>query len=163
MKHGNPERGTEAARGSNGASAMDPVKFFRRRQFALGPEYVGFTGWNRTPIAKDYLLTVHPDLPVTHIENAGNSLIMLGYAIDPYAPAAREREILDRILKTISRIDDIIEHLEKLTGRFVLIIKFGEHLWLFHDAVALRQVQYCKDKQGRTWCASQAETLAERF
>jgi len=53
--------------------------------------------------------------------------------------------------------------IEGLTGRFVLIFQIQANTWLFHDAVAMRQVNYAQDKMGETWCASQAETLAERL
>ncbi|HKZ36224.1 MAG TPA: hypothetical protein VJ184_01145 [Chryseolinea sp.] len=140
---------------------MDQIKFFRRRQFLLGPEHIEFDGWKRTKIEDNYLLTVHPDLPVTIVEQQENKGVLLGYAIDPYQPDLTEEGILQRFVMGNISIAEVISGLEKLSGRFVLIVKSNEDLWLFHDAVALRQVQYCRDEHGAIWCASQAETLAE--
>lgn len=141
----------------------DRVKFFRRRQFVLGPCHVDYEGWNRLKVDDKYLLTVHPDLLTTVVEQQENKAIMLGYAIDPYQPALSEKDILQPIVRSPSSIVDVISGLEKLSGRFILIVKGREGLWLFHDAVALRQVHYCRDQQGAVWCASQAETLADKL
>ncbi len=141
----------------------DRVKLFRRRQFVLGPEHVDYEGWKRLKVEDNYLLTVHPDLLTTIVEQQQNKAVLLGYAIDPYAPELKDEAILQRFVCGIMSVKDIISGLENLSGRFVLIIKCPEGLWLFPDACALRQVQYCRDDQGSMWCASQAETLAERL
>ena len=142
---------------------MDRVKYFRRRQFVLGPEHLGFEGWTRLKVEDNYLLTVHPDLPTTIVERMKNKAVLLGYAMDPYQPDLTEEGILQRFVNNTRSVADVISGLEKLSGRFVIIVKCSEGLWLFHDAVALRQVQYYRDGRGAIWCASQAETLAERF
>jgi hypothetical protein len=142
---------------------MDQAKFFRRRQFALGPEYFNYLGWNRIEVAEGFLLTAHPDLPVARACISGRALTMVGYAIDPIDPGLREEQILRKLLEEAQDVTEVSSRLERLTGRFIIIANYGGQMCLFHDAVALRQVQYCKDGQGRTWCASQAETLAERF
>lgn len=141
----------------------DRVKFFRRRQFVLGPEYIDYEGWKRFKVEDNYLLTVHPDLQTAIFEQLENKAFLLGDAIDPYQPSLTNESILKRFVRSPNSVEDVVSGLEKLSGRFVLIVKCREGLWLFHDAVALRQVQYCKDKYGSTWCASQAETLAERL
>lgn len=143
--------------------SMDPIKYFRRRQFLLGPEHREFEGWNRHEITDNYLLTVHPDLPVTTVELLESKAVLLGYAIDPFQPDLSEQNIMQRFVRSIKSVADVISGLEKVSGRFVLIVKCHEGLWIFHDAVALRQVQYCTDQHGAVWCASQAETLAERL
>lgn len=140
---------------------MDRVKFFRRRQFVLGPKHVDYEGWKRLRVENNFLLTVHPDLLTTIVEQQENKAVLLGYAIDPYQPDLTEEDILQRFVRNLMSVADVASGLEKLSGRFVLIVKSHKNLWLFHDAVALRQVQYCQDKQGAVWCASQAETLAE--
>jgi hypothetical protein len=139
----------------------DSVKFFRRRQFALGPQYFEFGGWNRLQLETGYFLTVHPELQVTIAEYGANRAALLGYAIDPYQPDLDDRGILERFAVPAISLDVVLSVLEGLSGRFVLIIKNSKNLWLFHDAVALRQVHYCRDEHNVIWCASQAETLAE--
>lgn len=143
--------------------SMERVKFFRRRQFLLSPEHIEVEGWKNLEVDDKCLLTIHPDLRTTVVEQQENKVVMLGYAIDPYQPDLTEEGILQRFIRSVSSLADVISGLEKLTGRFVLIVKCRQGLWLFHDAVALRQVQYCRDKQGEIWCASQAETMAERL
>jgi len=141
----------------------DRVKFFRRRQFVLGSDYINYNGWVRLKVDDHFLLSVHPDLPVTVVEQQENKVILLGYAIDPFEPELNDEGILHRFVQNVTLLADVIKKLEKLSGRFVLIVKCRDGLWLFHDAVALRQVQYCRDKEGMIWCASQAETLAEQL
>lgn len=157
MEHGGAEREEIMS------CSMDRVKFFRRRQFVLGPDYVDYEGWKRLKLEDKYLLTVHPDLLTTVVEQQENKVVMLGYAIDPYQPDLTEEGILQRFVRSPRSVAEVISGLENLSGRFVLIVKCREGLWLFHDAAALRQVQYCRDEQGAIWCASQSETLAERL
>lgn len=142
---------------------LDQVKFFRRRQFILGPEYIDYEGWRRITLFGNFLLTLHPDLSVVIAESSTNKAILLGYAIDPYQPELNDKDILQRFVMGEVTIKKVSDNLTKLTGRFVLIINCPQGSWLFHDACGLRQVNYLKDGQGFTWCASQPETLAEHF
>lgn len=142
---------------------MDKVKFYRRRQFALGPEYFDFEGWNRYHIGGEYCLTVHPDLTVYQTRSSSNSITLLGYLIDPCHDEKTEWEIISDMLPRIKSVNDIFTCIEGISGRFVIIVKIREEMLLAHDAAGMRQVDYCKDSYGRIWCASQAETLAERL
>jgi len=142
---------------------VDRLKCFRRRQFAFGPKFFGFEGWKRFFVSKDYCLTVHPDLSVHQVRRPGKSITLLGYLIDPYHPEREEAEILSTMVLLISNLDDVMKTLERMNGRFVIIVELENQEWLFHDAAGLRQVVYCKDEHGRVWCASQAETLAEQL
>jgi hypothetical protein len=141
---------------------MDSIKYFRRRQFVLGPAYFEFDGWDRVELGPGDLLTKHPDLPLTRVRSGANSLSLLGYCIDPFNPDRGDQEILSGICEQAPSLPDLIKLVEKLTGRFVLIAALGADRYVLHDAVALRQVNYCRH-QGSVWCASQAEALAERF
>jgi hypothetical protein len=142
---------------------MDRGKFHRRRQFLLGPEPVEHSGWNITNIDGVTLVSSHPDLKTTVITASEGSAITLGYMIDPSMPNLTELEIAEQIIRTLKSEQDVIEGIRKLCGRFVLIVKFRENLWLFHDAVALGQVNYCVDRTNRIWCASDATMLANRI
>jgi hypothetical protein len=124
---------------------------------------MAFEGWRRLALFDGFVLTVHPDLPVSLVEFEGNKAAMLGYAIDPYHPELDERGILRRFVEGRPTINGVADGLNALTGRFVLIVNCEQGSWVFHDGCGLRQVQYCVDKNGRTWCASQPETLAEHF
>lgn len=141
----------------------DRVKYFRRRQFVLGPEFMTYEGWKRLKVDDDLLITVHPDLPTTVVEEKENKAVLLGYAIDPYNPSLDDATILRTFVNLRISLSDVIEGLEKLSGRFIMIVIGPNSRWLFPDACALRQVNYCKDDHGAIWCASQADTLAERL
>jgi len=142
---------------------LDRVKFFRRRQYLLGPKYLDYEGWNRIDINEKSLLTIHPDLTTTIVENGNNKVVLLGYAIDPFNPELINSEILQRFVDGYISLDNVVCGLEKLSGRFVLIVKCCEGMWLFPDPCALRQITFCFDEHNAIWCASQAEILAERF
>ncbi|MBC7364163.1 MAG: hypothetical protein H5U07_06440 [Candidatus Aminicenantes bacterium] len=141
----------------------DKVKFFRRRQFLLGPEFADFDGWNKIKIDNTHLITAHPDLNISYLESGNNKVLLLGYFIDPFNPDFSDNDILANFLDEQIDMDNIILKLNKLVGRFVLIISKSDKLWLFHDACALRQVNYLVDKSGHVWCASQPNLLAEMF
>jgi hypothetical protein len=142
-------------------SQNNQIKFFRRRQFLLGPEYAGFDGWNRIQLDSLHLITVHPDLKFSVSEKGENKAVLLGYFLDPFEPEYSDEDILVQFLEEPITIDSVIKKLERLCGRFVLIISSRDNLWLFPDACALRQVNYCFDQEGNIWCASQPNLLAE--
>ena len=48
-------------------SQNNKIKFFRRRQFLLGPEYADFNGWNRIKIDNLHRITAHPDLKLSFL------------------------------------------------------------------------------------------------
>jgi hypothetical protein len=124
---------------------------------------VSYDGWNKVKVAENCFITVHPDLPATVVEHKGCKAILIGYAIDPYQLDLNEESIARRFVDTSVSAADVIAGIEKISGRFVFIVKTPNNFWLFHDAVALRQVNYCKDKTGAVWCASQADALAEQL
>lgn len=142
---------------------LDKAQFFRRRQYVLGPEYLNYEGWKRLKICEDFLLTIHPDLTTATAENRCNIAVLLGYAIDPTNPTLSDAEVLERFVADSISLIDVVNGLKKLSGRFVLIVKCSEGMWLFPDECALRQVTFCFDEHNSIWCASQAEILAERF
>ncbi|HEX7860393.1 MAG TPA: hypothetical protein VF773_08720 [Verrucomicrobiae bacterium] len=141
---------------------MNRIKFFKRRQFVLGPRFLEIEGWRKTEISKELLLTTHPDLPVHFASTSKCRLALLGYAIDPFSSDSEEA-LLTRMSNHVQTTLDIVPYLDSLTGRFVLIASLPGGDCVYHDAVALRQVQYCQDPSGRTWCGSQAETLADHL
>jgi hypothetical protein len=143
--------------------AMDKTKYFRRRQFALGPEWVDLDGWTRWKFDERLLLTVHPDLALTHVEQGSKSAALLGYMIDPFDPEREARAILEKFLEKVRSLEDVTQEAMRMSGRFVMLVALREDRWLFHDAVALRQVCYSQASNDAIWCASQAETIAERL
>ena len=142
---------------------MDKIKFFRRRQFALGPEYFNYEGWKKYALTKKYCLSVHPDLPVEQVSHNSKTISLLGYLLDPHQYELTQKEILCNILHNANSIADIVNGFETMTGRFIVILELQDNIYLFNDACGLRQIVYCSDKDDKIWCASQAESLAEKL
>lgn len=142
---------------------LDRIKYFRRRQFILGPGVNDYNGWKRLNLFHNYILSHHPDLPASIIYYKKNTVALLGYLIDPYRPKLDNEGVLQRFITGEITASVVAHHLETLTGRFVLIINCPKGTWLFHDPCGLRQVNYYKDEDGCVWCASQPEAIAEHF
>jgi len=138
-------------------------KYFRRRQFCLGPTPVNYEGWKQVKLTDKHIITSHPDLPLTVVEDRKRKCILLGYWIDPLHPELSDYQILVNFISEKLSLNLITEFLRRLTGRFILFISDSEHLWVFHDACGLRQVVYLKDKEKNIWCASQPEILSDLF
>lgn len=142
---------------------MDKIKYFRRRQFTLGPEFINYEGWKKYAVAGKYYLSAHPDLSVLQVHHESKTITLLGYLIDPYQYNLSQENILGGILKKANSIADVINSFEIMSGRFVVIVVLQGHVYVFNDACGLRQVVYCIDKEGQVWCATQAVSLAEKL
>ena len=142
---------------------MDKIKYFRRHQFTLGPEYINYEGWKKYTVTERYYLSAHPDLTVLQVSHENKSITLLGYFIDPYQYELSQEDILESILQRANSIADIINSFEIMSGRFVVIVALQGHIYVFNDACGLKQVVYCSDKENRTWCATQAVSLAEKL
>jgi len=140
---------------------MDRIKYYRRRQFVLGPRVVNPGGWEEHDLEGLGFLVVHPDLAVTTVRIPAGLLVLLGDVLDSRSPASGNRGILEEAAARVTNADQLPAVLEPLSGRFVLLAALNGTRRLYHDAVGLRQVTYCRDGDGAVWCASQAETLAE--
>jgi len=136
---------------------------FRRRQFILGPEYVAEPGWVRLDIGAMLVLSAHPDLPLVSQERGDRKVVLLGYLMDPTKPEVAESDIVDEICQRGYTVSEAAKRLDVVSGRFALLIKSSEGCWILHDACGLRQVNYCQDSKGRTWCASDPAQLADWF
>lgn len=138
------------------------IKYFRRRQFVLGPRKIDYPGWNHFRLSNGYQLSYHPDLPFHHLSRKGQELILLGYWVDPYEPELDDQTILARLGESCINLNSVIRFIEHLTGRFVLLVCLNNDFYLFHDACGLRNVVYGADDRSQIWCASQPEFLAEQ-
>lgn len=142
---------------------LDRKKFYRRRQFVLGPRFLDYEGWRQLRPFDEFCLTVHPDLQVTVAEGQGNTAVLLGYAIDPSRTSASDDDILQGLVEKPLTVERVVAALDPLGGRFVLLVKSPEGRWLFHDACGLRQVNYHAGTRGSMWCASQPDLIAEQL
>jgi len=107
---------------------MNKIKYFRRRQFVLGPEFINYNGWNRHKISGKYCLTVHPDLGIFNSRESKKSITLLGYIIDPFMPERNELEIINNMMEEINNLEDIIAGIERMSGRFVLIVELDDNI-----------------------------------
>ena len=103
---------------------MDKIKYFRRRQFTLGPEYINYEGWKKYTVTKKYYQSAHPDQTVSQVSHENKSITLLGYFIDPYQYELSQEDILESILQRANSIADIINSFEIMSGRFVVIVAY---------------------------------------
>lgn len=136
-------------------------RLFRRRQFIIGPDLSFHQNWQIFRFSNNISIVTHPDLHVTFAQKNNKKILLLGYILDPSMPEYSDLEIAKNLIEDFVSISSIINSLERLTGRFALIISIEEHTYIFHDPCGLRQVYYCFDSHGNFWCASQPHLLAE--
>ena len=136
----------------------------RRRQFILGPHYLGYlAGWQKSRVGSQLYLTAHPDLPVCHVESGTVTLTLLGYVIDALHPEEHDRQIVERWVGRADDITDLFDITAECGGRWILIVSDSHRDWLFHDAAGLRTVAYSGDLSHGAWCASDAKMIANEL
>ncbi len=134
-----------------------------RNQFVLGPSFVDrLKNWKRIRLGRSIYLTVHPDLSVIRETGGDRSITLLGYMLDPYNEASQDADIVRRLIRRFSGLDDLFEHTFSLGGRWILIAQDSDATRIFHDAAGSRQMFYtCRDLTKDMWCASGSALLAE--
>lgn len=143
---------------------MDDEKYLFRRQFILGSHYIkSFPKWNKVSINDEFFLSIHPDLDVLKITFKENTIVLLGYILDPFNPSFSNEDIINSIAEEISVADDIFQYIYSLCGRFVFIVKIADETRIFNDAAGYRQIFYYTDDKKNVWCASQPSIMAEEF
>ena len=129
-----------------------------RRQFLLARETVPeLNSWEKLEVGR-YFLHVHPDLQITVIHDSNKTLTLLGYLLDPENYQSSNQEILYRILAATKDFGSLILALKPYAGRYALFYQDRESLNLVQDALALREVYYCKS-ENRVICGSQPNLL----
>jgi hypothetical protein len=142
---------------------LDREKIRYRNQFVLGPACVDrLPGWKRYQVAGTLHLTAHPDLNVEQLEHRGQSVVLVGFMLDPDRPAAGNADILRSIAERMADGAQPHESTRDYGGRWILIAGNGDRAILFNDAAGLRQVFYTNEMcSDGFWCASQPGMLAE--
>ncbi len=144
--------------------ASDPLAY--RRQFVLSPQPLAeFATWNSMKIGDHAHLIAHPDLNLLQVQGAGNSLTLLGYILDARHPDSDDRTVLEALLPRLcseGEPAELLQAVNHLGGRWILIVENGADIWVLNDALAQRQVYYNSPSvPGQVWCASQPRILAE--
>lgn len=127
-------------------------------QFVLGPARAGQPdGWKSYAVAGGLFLAAHPELPVTTLIQDVKALTLIGFILDPVDPAADDRAILTKLLVFCSSIRKLTAATAGLGGRWIMIATCDDGLYLFTDALGLRQALYTLPAAGSgTWVVSQA-------
>ena len=92
-----------------------------------------------------YSLQVHPDCQLLSVSSDLKTLYLIGYLLDPHQPGRSSFELLSDMAEL--SIQQIIERLYKLTGRFVLLIWNGKDCTFFHDPCGLKTFYYMKQDE----------------
>lgn len=141
---------------------MDVQRLLFRRQFLLSSTPIqGLEHWKQASF-QDFLLYIHPDLDHASLENteASLNLAVLGFILHPDYPDFNNLQVLEELRQQVNSLDTLFEQLDRLTGRFVLLVHLNSQTYIFHDPFGLRTLYY-GNYQGQFFAASQP-TLLER-
>ena len=134
--------------------------FLFRRQFILSsnPEH-SFENWVKINVDKNMFLSVHPDLEVVQSTNGEIQLTLLGFAVNPFEPDKSNQQILDDMLQKQVSFDEVIRKSEPLGGRWIIIYKNKDSLFLFNDPCSNRPVYYHAELGNDILCGSDPAIL----
>ncbi len=135
---------------------MEFERLLFRRQFLLTSEKCGtLENWQYQTLGKFHIYA-HPDVNLNLVvkDHEKPGVACIGYMIDPNHPDRTDVEILADIQNSVQSISEICQYLYFLSGRFVLIFKFSEDIYIFNDACGLRSVFYTREN-GKTLVGSQ--------
>lgn len=126
-------------------------------QFVLGPAIPqALASWQRLQIDDATQLAAHPTLQVTQVVDGPRSLTLLGCMLDPLRPAANDQLVLHDLLDVSCSPAELPKATGRFGGRWILICRDQDEMFLFNDPMGLRQVFYTDPAQtGRVWAFSQ--------
>ena len=134
-------------------------KLHFRRQFLLSRGNIETLGeWNCLRIADLYLYS-HPDLEVHKLSDATKTILLIGFLFDSQEHAKQNTDILEDILRASGSFKEFVSAIKPYAGRFVLIYHDDHGLKLVQDALSLREVYYCTEKN-LVVCGSQPNLVA---
>jgi hypothetical protein len=111
------------------------------RQFLFSrTEWDSLPDWKETPFS-DYFLYSHPLLEVNKVTKDHIELLLIGYFFDSRTPEKSNIGILND-LSTYVHLNDLLHHLDELSGRFVLVVRSSSTFVVIPDACAQREVFY---------------------
>lgn len=134
-------------------------------QFVLGPEFAhALKGWQQVSIDESFKLTAHPALNIVQVTDRDKSITIIGHILDPGHPEATNTEVAGYLLDEFTTLDQLLFATNELGGRWVLVARDDEHVFLFNDALGLRQVFFTTpDFSEGVWAVSQPGLLAWLF
>lgn len=125
-------------------------------QFVLGPAHPAhLPDWRRTTVGGHLRLTTHPALCLTQERDGERELTLLGNLLDPLNPDATNTDILRALLVHGTRAS-LLEASARYGGRWLLIAAHANEVFIFLDALGLRQAFYTDPaRTGAVWVMSQ--------
>lgn len=109
----------------------------------------------------DLRLRHDPVVPCTSLSVGDATLALLGHAIDPFEELSDVEEMLAGLGRARQRSDvELFDAVDRLTGRFVLVIGSGSGTMIFGDAIGSRTVVYTRAGSAAA-VASHSALLAE--
>lgn len=96
--------------------------------------------WNRCEI-EEFTLLSHPNLSHTQVLHENTEIHLLGEIYDWVNPFQTNEQILTSLAKHDSW-ENFLDELASYTGRFVIIYRSEEHLFILNDATAQHEIYY---------------------
>ncbi|NUU33226.1 hypothetical protein [Arthrobacter sp. C9C5] len=121
-------------------------------------EAPSLAGWTSVPVGDAYL-TLHPETRFVTAAAAGRHLALVGLAFDPERGLYQESDVLAALLDAVANDDDFYAVLDRLAGRFALIVQSDGRTEIYQDAMGSRSVFY--STAGAPIAASHAEIVAD--
>jgi hypothetical protein len=138
---------------------MDDRLLFRRQFLLARTEIPALKNW-RSAAVSDLRLYTHPDLDVCSASDAGRTVVLIGYWFDAALPKRANLEILQDTLAGSDSLEGFIRAVKGYAGRYACIYSDETGLFLWQDALALREVYYCTHSNSVV-CGSQPNLLAK--
>ena len=121
--------------------AFDKNLIFRRQYLITDKECELLSEWQQS-IFNSLFIYAHKDLDMLNLQESGNTAILLGFIIDPYNPHLSNHEIISKLINNLNSIDDLIDRLYTLSGRFVMMVEIKGKTYILQDPCGFRTVCY---------------------
>lgn len=145
-------------------------RYYFRKQFLIVPhsleairEKPRLSGWNRIHLSGGLLAFYHPDLMVARATAGRNDVLCLGIVLDSENPGFDNHAIARTLCTECDDFRALEGVLARLAGRWVIIAKLGERIFLYHDAGGLKSVFILRHEQFAPCAASHSGLLAYLF
>lgn len=136
---------------------MDNLIF--NRQFIMGGKLTErLEGWNEYEVCKGIYVTSHPNLEIEIDRNMNQTVIMIGYILDPKKPEYTNKMIVRELNHNSNDFFEFKKNTYSLSGRWVLIYVKENEIKILNDPNSLRSIFFIK-KNNKTWLGSQPEIL----
>ncbi|MFP4163326.1 MAG: hypothetical protein ACLFVE_05055 [Chitinispirillaceae bacterium] len=139
---------------------QNEVTYRFRRQFLVGPRPADqYQSWTHLKVRSDLHITAHPDLPLNSTRRDNRTLVIIGYALDPYHPERNDLEIARDLIEHSTDAASLSENARSLSGRFVLLLETPENSILLPDPGALRQIFFTQGGE-ELWAGSSSALIS---